>query len=52
MKITVRVLGLELLHLAIDTDDSDESGPGDYTATGTTFLGFHVDPRWQPGLDP
>lgn len=48
MTLTLRFLGLELLHLSVATDSTDtpaESGPGDCTATALGF-GFNGWTRW------
>lgn len=53
MRITLRVLGLEMLDLSITTDDQgqDIDEPGDCLSSP---VGFTLDPgdqRWQSGVD-
>lgn len=50
MSITIRVLGLELLHIEISTD-SDEQGPGDCTTTPVGFAPSPGDQRWDRGAE-
>jgi hypothetical protein len=51
--LTLRVLGLELLHVEVSTDDPppQQSGPGDCTTTPIGFAPSHGDQRWERGAD-
>lgn len=52
MRLAIRLLGLDLLTIELDTETGGDSGAGDATATPLGFTGFATDTRWQPGGEP
>ena len=57
MRLTVRVLGLDLFDVEISTDDAESSSPDADLSGGTTYstpIGFTPSPgdqRWEKGVD-
>lgn len=46
MRLTIRLLGTEMLHVSTEADDSDD-GPGDVTTYPVGFTASPGDQRWQ-----
>lgn len=51
MRLTIRILGLEILQLEATTDDDNGTDPGDCTTTPIGFTPTPGDQRWEPGTD-
>lgn len=50
MRLSVTLLGLDLLSIEVTTDQSDD-GPGDCTTMPVGFTASHGDQRWERGAD-
>lgn len=53
MRLTIRVLGCEVLHLSTDDEPEveHEVGPGDCTSYPVGFMASPGDQRWEKGVD-
>lgn len=56
MTLTLRVLGLELIHLEVSTDNEGDEGsecdePGSCTTYPVGFVGSGGDQAWEAGVE-
>lgn len=51
MRLSVRMLGLEVLTIEASTDDDQPNGPGDCTTTPIGFAPSPGDQRWEKGIE-
>lgn len=46
MRLTIRLLGTEVLHVSTEADDASNGGPGDCTTYPVGFTASPGDQRW------